>query len=156
MGIGTTNPGAIFTINKATSTANVGEVGKVAVGVGPIQVFVTADNNRVLVANQGTEDAPGTTVSIVDVATFSVVGTVVTGRGAHGIVIDPSGRYAYVTNIYGDNVAVLDIARRDVIATIPSGAGPNGISYSPIAPAAPQAPRVELELPMTDMPAMDM
>ncbi len=41
-------------------------VGKVDVGDGPIQTYVTPDNTFVLVANQGTEDRPGTTVSIID------------------------------------------------------------------------------------------
>jgi len=51
-------------------------VGKVNVGVGPIQVFVTPDNKYVLAANQGTKDNPSTTVSIIDTTTFKVVGGV--------------------------------------------------------------------------------
>ena len=66
-------------------------VGKVAVGPGPIQVYVIPDNKYVLVANQGTEAKPGRAVSIVDTNTFSVVGTIETGDGAHGIVVEPSG-----------------------------------------------------------------
>ena len=116
-------------------------------GIGPIQVFVTPDNRRVLVANQGTESDPSTTVSIVDTTTFSVVNTVETGKGAHGIVIEPSGRYAYITNIYGNSVATLDLTSQQVIATIPTGTGPNGISFSPIA--ASPAPAAEIALAVT-------
>jgi YVTN family beta-propeller protein len=132
-------------------------VGKVQVGVGPIQVFVSADNKYLLAANQGTKDNPSTTVSIIDTKTFSVIDTVETGKGAHGVVIDPSSTHAYITNIYGNDVAVLDLAERKVVATIPVDAGPNGISFTPLVPA--QAPTLEITLPVphqddANMPAM--
>lgn len=105
-------------------------VGRAGVGVGPVQVYASPDGRYVLVANQGTEERPSRTVSVVDTATFRVVKNVATGRGAHGVVIDPSSTHAYVTNIYGDDVAVLDLARLEVVARIPVGKKPNGISYS--------------------------
>jgi DNA-binding beta-propeller fold protein YncE len=57
----------------AKSMASRTLVGTVDVGVRTDQVFVTPDNQYLLVANQGTEADPSTTVSIVDTATFSVV-----------------------------------------------------------------------------------
>ena len=101
---------------------------KVLVGVGPIQVYVSPDGRYLLAANQGTEQRPSTTVSIIDTATFKVVRTVATGQGAHGVVVDPSSRHAYITNIYGGDVAVLDLAEGKVVARIPVGEKPNGIS----------------------------
>jgi YVTN family beta-propeller protein len=89
----------------------------------------------------------GTTVSIVDTASFSVVNTVETGLGAHGVVIDPSSRHAYITNIYADNVSVIDLLEGSVVATIPTGAGPNGISFSSLPPAPATAPEIRLTLP---------
>jgi YVTN family beta-propeller protein len=129
-------------------------VAKVNVGAGPIQVYVTPDSRYVLAANQGTQDDPSTTVSIIETEGFTVVGTVESGPGAHGVVIDPSGQFAYISNIYGDNVAVLDIANQQVIATIPSGAGPNGISFSALPPAP--APELEIGLELAAMDDMDM
>jgi YVTN family beta-propeller protein len=129
-------------------------VGKVSVGNGPIQVFVTPDNKYVLVANQGTEENPGTTVSIVDTKTFTVVSTIETGQGAHGVVIDPSGRYAYITNIYDNTVSVIDIAKKAVVATIPSGNAPNGISFSPMPAIPAKSTALPLEIPESDMPEM--
>jgi YVTN family beta-propeller protein len=85
-----------------------------------------------LVANQGTKDRPGTTVSLIDTTTFTVARTVETGRGAHGVVVDPSSQHAYVTNLYGNDVAVLDLDELRVVARIPVGDKPNGISYSPV------------------------
>ena len=55
-------------------------VGTVAVGDGPIQTYVTGDNLYLLVANQGTEDSPGTTVSVIDTKTFTVTEIVETGQ----------------------------------------------------------------------------
>ena len=62
-----------------------------------------------------------------------------TGAGAHGIVVDPASRHAYVTNLYADTVAVLDLDSLKVVATIPVGSTPNGISFSPVALDEPPA-----------------
>lgn len=107
-------------------------VGTVAVGDGPIQTYVSGDNRYLLVANQGTEDSPGTAVSVIDIKTFTVTATVETGQGSHGVVVDPSSQHAYVTNIYGDDVAVLDLQELEVVARIPVGDKPNGVSLSPL------------------------
>ena len=134
-------------------------VGKAPVGVGPIQVYVSPDGRNLLVANQGTEESPSRTVSILDTTTFRVVETVETGSGAHGVVIDPSSRHAYVTNIYGDDVAVLDLAERKVVARIPVGSKPNGISFSPLAVGLEAEETVDLGLgdeDDDDMGDMDM
>ena len=104
---------------------------KVSVGTVPIQVYATPDSRLLLVANQGTRDKPGSTVSIIDLKTFKAVATVETGSGAHGVVIDREGRLAFVTNTYANTVSVLDVAERKVIATVPVGGGPNGISVTP-------------------------
>ena len=80
-----------------------------------------------------------------------------TGKGAHGVVIDPASRYAYISNIYGDDVAVLDIAARQVVDTVPSGDGPNGISFSPMSPAAASATEITIRMPAHEddgMPSM--
>jgi YVTN family beta-propeller protein len=136
---------AIAVVDLATETAT----GKVAVGDGPVQIYVTPDAGLVLVANQGTEETPGTTLSIIDAATSATlteVGTVETGRGTHGVVVEPSGRYAYVTNLYGDDVAVVDLLERQVVATVATGESPNGISFSPVVSAA-ASPEVILPIP---------
>jgi YVTN family beta-propeller protein len=104
---------------------------KVAVGTVPIQLYATPDNSLVLVANQGTPAKPGTTVSMIDLASLKVVATVKTDAGAHGVVIDRDGRHAFVTNTYANSVSVIDIAERKVIATVPVSKGPNGISMMP-------------------------
>jgi YVTN family beta-propeller protein len=104
---------------------------KITVGTTPIQIYATPDSRLLLVANQGSRAKPGTTVSIIDIATDKVAATIETGRGAHGIVVDRDGRHAFVTNTYANTVSVLDIAERKVLATVPVGRGPNGVSMTP-------------------------
>lgn len=118
---------AVAVIDPATRKV----VRKVAVGMVPIQLYATPDSRTLLVANQGTRNKPGNTVGMIDLESFKLTKTVVTGPGAHGVVVDRDGRYAYVTNTYANTVSVLDIKDRKVLATIRVGKGPNGISVTP-------------------------
>ena len=104
---------------------------KVSVGTVPIQLSATPDSRTLLVANQGSRSKPGNTVSMIDLQTFKLVKTVVTGSGAHGVAIDREGRLAYITNTYADTVSVIDIKSRAVVSTVRVGKGPNGVSVSP-------------------------
>lgn len=106
-------------------------VRKISVGEAPIQLYTTPDSLMLLVANQGTRKNPDNTVSFIDLQTFQVTKTVVTGAGAHGVVVDRDGRFAYVTNIYANSLSVLDIKERRVTKTVPVGKLPNGISMTP-------------------------
>ena len=118
---------AVAVIDPATRKV----IRKVAVGTVPIQLYVTPDSRTLLVANQGTRKKPGRTVSMIDLESFKVAKTVVTGAGAHGVVVDRDGRFAYVTNIYANSVSVLDVTERRVTKTVPVGKSPNGISITP-------------------------
>lgn len=109
-------------------------VGTVAVPSPPVQLYLTADGSRLLSADQGTEDAPGRTVSIIDPASLAVEASVETGAGPHGIVIEPTGQRAWVTNLYDDTVSAIDLTTGKVVATAPVGDKPNGISYSAAPP----------------------
>lgn len=124
-------------------------LGKTEVGSGPIQVFVSPNGKYLLVANQGTKEKPSTSVSIIATKTFSVIKTVETGKGAHGIVIDPSSRYAYITNIFENSVAVLDLTTMKVVAIVPTGIKPNGISFSSLSPSPAVGGNFAIKLPET-------
>ncbi len=120
---------------------------KVSVGSGPVQVYVTPNGKTLLVANQGVAEEPGTTVSFIDTETFKVVDTVETGKGAHGVVIEPSGRFAYVTNLYDNTLAVVDIPARRLVTVVPTGAEPNGVSFVPGPAGSAPASQIDLALP---------
>lgn len=100
------------------------------VGDGPVQVYASGDGKLVLVANQGTKDDPSETVSILDATSLKTLSTVTTGTGAHGVVIDPASRFAYITNVWSNDVAVIDLSTRKVTSRIDVGDEPNGISFS--------------------------
>ncbi len=97
---------------------------------------MTPDDKYVLVANQGSEKEPANTVSMIATANFTVVATMKTDKGAHGVTVDGSGKLAYVTNSFADTVSVIDIAKRNVTATVKVGKAPNGISFSSMKPAS--------------------
>ena len=91
---------------------------------------------------------------MIDTASFRKVDDLVTGKGAHGVVVDPTSSRAYVTNVWGGDVAVVDLGSLRVIDRVRVGKEPNGISFSPLAPAKPRAAVIRLPLPA--MPGMDM
>lgn len=104
-------------------------VGKLAVGRNPVQVFATPDSKLVYVANQGTEKKPDNTVSVIDVGANRVIATVTTGKGAHGVVVDGGGRFAFVSNIADNSVSAIDTTTQKVARGFKVGAGPNGITF---------------------------
>lgn len=67
-------------------------------------------------------------VSVVDLASKSVIATIPLGANPYGVAIDAVGSRAYVTN--GGNASVIDIATNMVVATIP-GINAFGIAASP-------------------------
>ena len=105
------------------------QIATVAVGRNPIQVFATPGGHYVYVANQGTEANRDSMVSVIDTTNNSVVSTIETGKGAHGVVVSDDDRRAFIANIAGDSVSVIDTATRVVIGTIKVGKGPNGITF---------------------------
>jgi YVTN family beta-propeller protein len=72
-------------------------------------------------------------VSVVDLGTNAVVGTVGVGEKPRDVAITPDGRFAYVTNEAGGTVSVIDTATRAVVGAIALsvGAEPRGIAISP-------------------------
>ena len=126
-------------------------IGTVAVPDSPVQLYLSPDEKTVLCADQGSEQAPGHTLSVINTATMTGRGTVPTGSGPHGVVIDASGRWAWVTNSFDNTVSVVDVTALSVTATIPAGTGPNGISFSTAPPAA--APATTASLTIAPPPA---
>ena len=47
------------------------------------------------------------------------------------VVMEPSGRYALVTNRTADQVAVIDLATHKEVRTIPVGRAPHGMALRP-------------------------
>jgi DNA-binding beta-propeller fold protein YncE len=82
---------------------------------GPVQIYLTPGGETLLAACQGTPTAPSDELDFVDTTTMRVTGTLATGAGAHGVVVEPSGRHAFVTHVWDGTVAVVDLASRTVV-----------------------------------------
>ena len=102
---------------------------RIDVGRNPIQVHAVPDGRQVYVANQGTDADPADTVSVIDTASGTVVDTIRTGKGAHGVAVDETGAVVFITNIADATVSAIDTGTRTVTATFGVGRGPNGITY---------------------------
>ncbi|WP_206061679.1 YncE family protein, partial [Nonomuraea basaltis] len=103
---------------------------RASVSAAPAQLYLTPDGRTLLSADQGTEEKPGTAVSLIDTDSMAVTGRIATGSGPHGLVVDPTGRLAWVTNVYDGTVSVLDLRARQAVATVEVGDQPNGISFA--------------------------
>jgi YVTN family beta-propeller protein len=100
---------------------------KVEVGFGPAQVYIGPNDKYAYVANQGTEDKPSSSLSIVDLVSKTVVAEIETGKGAHGVVTSADGKFAYVTNMFENTVSIIDLESKEV-SSIEVGEIPNGIT----------------------------
>ena len=106
-------------------------VARISVGTVPIQLYATPDGKLLLVANQGTNKKPGNTVSAIDLQSRRVATTLQTGAGAHGVVVDRDGRYAFISNVYANTVSIIEVKSLKVLKNVPVGRSPNGISVAP-------------------------
>ena len=139
-----TEPPSVVKVDLTSRTV----VGSVAVPTPPVQLYLTPDGKSVLSANQGTAQQPGDTMSVIDTAAMTSAGTVQTGSGPHGVVLDDTGTRAWITNTFADTVSAIDVSTLSASATIPVGKSPNGISFSPRTPATPPSATVTLDVPV--------
>jgi YVTN family beta-propeller protein len=95
-------------------------------GTNPRAVAVKPDNSRAYVSNSDTNN-----VSIIDLASNSVITTVTVGTTPWGVAITPDGSKLYVANRGSGNVSVINTATNAVITTIPVGSSPWGIAVNP-------------------------
>jgi YVTN family beta-propeller protein len=95
-------------------------------GNDPEQLAVSADGTRLFVAN---EDAAQ--VSIVDVASGTVVATVKIGEEPEGVTVRPDGKVVYVTSEEDGAVFAIDTATHKMVARIPVGHRPRSIGFLP-------------------------
>jgi YVTN family beta-propeller protein len=90
-------------------------------------VAVTPDGSKVYVANSHTN-----TVSVIDTATNTVVGSPITvGTGPEGVAVTPDGSKVYVANL-GGTVSVIDTATNTVVGSpMSGGTNPLGVAVTP-------------------------
>ncbi len=123
-------------------------VGSVTVPNSPVQLYLTPDEAEVVSADQGKKESAGHTLSVIDTKAMAIRGTATTGAGPHGVVVDASGNWAWVTNSYDNTVSAVDLSTLSPMTPIPVGAQPSGISYSPRPPAPASTTVITLDIPV--------
>ncbi len=134
-------PREVVSVDLGTGTVT----GRLTMPAAPAQILLVDD--RLFVANQGSVEEPGDSVSIIDIDDFSVVGEVPTGSGPHGLTSDELGSKVWVTNSYDDTVTAIDVRSRRALYTVDVGANPNGISLSPTSARHADRGPMPLQLP---------
>ena len=89
--------------------------------------------------------AHGAQVQVVDVESGAVAGQISGLREAHGIALDESGEFGYISDGLAGQVKVFDRRTFKVVAAIPTGPSPRAIVFEPqsrlifVIGGAPQA-----------------
>jgi YVTN family beta-propeller protein len=121
-------PDLLVVVNKSDDTVTILDAktgaarATVPVGKGPHEVEVLADGRTAAVSNYGRTEAPGRTVTIVEVDRGTAVGTIDVGEGTrpHGLEALADGR-VLVTAEGTKELLVVDPTARRVAARIPTG-----------------------------------
>jgi DNA-binding beta-propeller fold protein YncE len=75
--------------------------------------------------------AHGPRVDVVDTASGKLVGSITGLYGTHGIALDTSGKFGYISDGGWNVVVVFDRSTLEKVATIPAGTNPDGIVFEP-------------------------
>src|SRR5262249_26472097 len=87
---------------------------------------LSRDGKRLYASN---EDAG--VLSIVDLASGKVLGTVPTGEEPEGVTLSPDGKFVYVTSENNGVVSIVDTAGAKVVKTIKVGRRPRPVAFLP-------------------------
>jgi YVTN family beta-propeller protein len=112
-----------YTVSRGT----LGSPRRVGVGKSPVHMVQSPDGRTLFVTNFGEAS-----VSVVDVATWTLRATIPVPASPHGITISPDGRWVYAACVNGGAIAVINAATDLAAGTIalPSGAQPYGVVTS--------------------------
>ena len=73
-----------------------------------------------------------TRVEIVDTQTGKLVGAISDLGNAHGVALDETGSFGYISDGLNNNVTVFDRHSFKTVKTIATGADPDGIAFDPL------------------------
>jgi YVTN family beta-propeller protein len=73
----------------------------------------------------------GPRVEVIDAQTGKPIGAIDGLHGAHGVALDTSGKFGYISDGGGNAVVVFDRGSLATVATIPAGTNPDGITFEP-------------------------
>ena len=73
----------------------------------------------------------GQRVEVIDSQTGKPIGAITGLHGTHGVALDTSGKYGYISDGGGNAVVVFDRSSLATVATIAAGTNPDGIVFEP-------------------------
>ena len=73
----------------------------------------------------------GPRVEVLNSDTGKVVGSITGLKGTHGVALDDSGKYGYVSDGGANAVVVFDRSSLATVTSIPAGTNPDGIVFEP-------------------------
>jgi YVTN family beta-propeller protein len=74
----------------------------------------------------------GPRVEVLNTDSGKVVGSITGLKGTHGVALDDTGKYGYISDGGGNVVVVFDRASFATVASIPAGTNPDGIVFEPV------------------------
>ena len=102
----------------------------VAVGAGPMGLAVNSVTNRIYVPNNGA-GANGTTVSVIDGATNTVIATIAGMTGPRYVAINEATDTIFVAGNGGTTVKVIDGPSNTIVDSITLPSTPTGVAVNP-------------------------
>ena len=94
-------------------------------GRAPIRVKFTMDGRHVLVS-----DSQGNEVVVFDASTRKELKRIPVGGVPAGLLVEPSGRRAFVASTQANRVTVINLEDLTVTRTIEPGRGPDGLAWA--------------------------
>ena len=73
----------------------------------------------------------GPRVEVIDLANGKAVGAITGLKGTHGVALDETGKFGYISDGGGNAVVVFDRNDLSTVATIPVGTNPDAIAFEP-------------------------
>jgi YVTN family beta-propeller protein len=119
----------VYVIDTASNTV----LRNIAVQDGPAEVLASPDGMRIYVPNSGEGGGVGQSVSVIDVATDTVITNIPAGVNCRAIawVANSAGRFVYVANQGAANVTVINHDTLTSPGNVPTGGGPRRLEVSP-------------------------
>ncbi|MEN8374082.1 MAG: hypothetical protein ABFS34_01380 [Gemmatimonadota bacterium] len=122
----------LYVTNRAAGTVSEIDTGSFQVlrtlstGSFPIRVQMRAGAGQLIITDPMDDE-----LVVVDIGDW-IVSTRVAVQGAPiGVLLDPSGRYAFVARTAADRVAVVDLQDGSTVRQLPTGANPDGLAWLP-------------------------
>ena len=74
----------------------------------------------------------GNKVEVIDMQAGKVVTTITGLKGTHGVALERTGKFGYISDGGANEVVVFDRHTFQKVAEIPAGTNPDGIAYEPV------------------------